>query len=183
MTSLTGLIRHFKLALMGRQPWDKDLIIFLALKGRHIILIQRHCPSRGGKVPSPLVGKCLGEGYFRINTILGESMPNIETDTPDIFSRIMSEKKSVLPNHININQADVSKGLAKLVLTIIELLRELLERQAIRRIDSGTLTREEVNNLGTTFMKLAEKMEELKTQFGLKTEDLNIDLGPLGKLL
>ena len=113
-------------------------------------------------------------------------MPNIETDTPDIFSRIMSdmsEKKSVLPNHININQADVSKGLAKLVLTIIELLRELLERQAIRRIDSGTLTREEVNNLGSTFMKLAEKMEELKSQFGLKSEDLNIDLGPLGKLL
>ena len=113
-------------------------------------------------------------------------MPNIETDTPDIFSRIMSdmsEKKSVLPNHININQADVSKGLAKLVLTIIELLRELLERQAIRRIDSGILTREEVNNLGSTFMKLAEKMEELKSQFGLKTEDLNIDLGPLGKLL
>ena len=113
-------------------------------------------------------------------------MPNIETDTPDIFSRIMSdmsEKKSVLPNHINIDQADVSKGLAKLVLTIIELLRELLERQAIRRIDSGTLTREEMNNLGTTFMKLAEKMEELKSQFGLKTEDLNIDLGPLGKLL
>jgi actin-like ATPase involved in cell morphogenesis len=111
-------------------------------------------------------------------------MPAIETDTPDIFSRIISqEKKSILPNHINIDQADVSKGLAKLVLTIIELLRELLERQAIRRIDSGTLTREEMNNLGTTFMKLSEKMEELKSQFGLKTEDLNIDLGPLGKLL
>ena len=125
----------------------------------------------------------LGEGCFSINTILGESMPHIETDAPDVFSRIMSEKKSVLPNHINIDQADVSKGLAKLVLTIIELLRELLERQAIRRIDSGTLTREEVNNLGTTFMKLSEKMEELKSQFGLKSEDLNIDLGPLGKLL
>ena len=111
-------------------------------------------------------------------------MPNIETDTPDVFRRIMSEKKkTVLPNHINIDQADVSKGLAKLVLTIIELLRELLERQAIRRIDSGTLTREEMNNLGTTFMKLSEKMEELKSQFGLKSEDLNIDLGPIGKLL
>ncbi|KAA0249356.1 MAG: gas vesicle protein K [Candidatus Jettenia sp.] len=92
-------------------------------------------------------------------------------------------KKNILPNHINIDQKDVSKGLAKLVLTVIELLRELLERQAIRRIDSGTLSREEVNNLGITFMKLAEKMEELKSQFGLKTEDLNVDLGPLGKLL
>ncbi|MDN3510780.1 MAG: gas vesicle protein K [Candidatus Jettenia sp. CY-1] len=111
-------------------------------------------------------------------------MPTIETNAPDIFSCIMSdEKKNILPNHINIDQNDVSKGLAKLVLVVIELLRELLERQAIRRIDSGTLSREEVNNLGITFMKLAEKMEELKSQFGLKTEDLNVDLGPLGKLL
>jgi len=141
-------------------------------------------PIKGGKVPSPLAGEGPGRGVFRINTILGESMPHIETDTPDIFSRILSqEKNSILPNHINIDQADVSKGLAKLVLTIIELLRELLERQAIRRIDSGTLTREEVNNLGTTFMKLSEKMEELKSQFGLTSEDLNIDLGPIGKLL
>lgn len=110
-------------------------------------------------------------------------MPIIETNASDIFSRLISEKKDVLPKHININQEDVSKGLAKLVLTVIELLRELLERQAIRRIDSGTLSREEVNNLGITFMKLAEKMEELKYQFGLKSEDLNIDLGPIGKLL
>jgi len=100
-------------------------------------------PIKGGKVPSPLAGEGPGRGVFRINTILGESMPHIETDTPDIFSRILSqEKNSILPNHINIDQADVSKGLAKLVLTIIELLRELLERQAIRRIDSWTLTRE-----------------------------------------
>ena len=111
-------------------------------------------------------------------------MPTIETDAQDMFSRIMSEKKkSILPNHINIDPDDVGKGLVQLVLTVIELLRELLERQAIRRIDGGTLSREEVNNMGITFMKLAEKMEELKSQFGLKTEDLNIDLGPLGKLL
>lgn len=111
-------------------------------------------------------------------------MSTIETDAQDMFSRIMSEKKkSILPNHINIDSDDVGKGLVQLVLTVIELLRELLERQAIRRIDGGTLSREEVNNLGITFMKLAEKMEELKSQFGLKTEDLNIDLGPLGKLL
>ena len=111
-------------------------------------------------------------------------MPTIETDTPDIFSRIISqEKKSILPNHTNIDQADVSKGLAKLVLTVIELLRELLERQAIRRIDGGTLTREEINNLGITFMKLSDKMKELKILFGLSEKDLNIDLGPLGKLI
>ncbi len=110
-------------------------------------------------------------------------MPAIETNASDIFSNLVSEKKDILPKHIDINQEDVSKGLAKLILTVIELLRELLERQALRRIDSGTLSREEVNNLGITFMKLAEKMEELKSQFGLKSEDLNIDLGPIGKLL
>lgn len=110
-------------------------------------------------------------------------MPIIETNAPDVFGKVISEGKGVLPNHINIDQEDVSKGLAKLVLTVIELLRELLERQALRSIDSGTLSKEEINNLGITFMKLAEKMEELKSQFGLKTEDLNIDLGPIGKLL
>lgn len=110
-------------------------------------------------------------------------MPAIETNASDIFSNLISEKKDILPKRIDINQEDVSRGLAKLILTVIELLRELLERQALRRIDSGTLSREEVNNLGITFMKLAEKMEELKSQFGLKSEDLNIDLGPIGKLL
>jgi len=111
-------------------------------------------------------------------------MPSTTTDTQDIFSGFTSKGETgALPNHINIDKDDVGKGFAKLVLTIVELLRELLERQAIRRIDSGDLSREEVNNLGVTFMQLAEKMEELKEQFGLKTEDLNIDLGPIGKLL
>ena len=111
-------------------------------------------------------------------------MPTIETGSQDMFSRIISEKKkSILPNHINIDPNDVGKGLAQLALTVIEVLRELLARLAIRSIDSGTQSKAQVNKLGVTFMKLAEKMEELKTQFGLKTEDLNIDLGPLGKLL
>src|SRR3990167_6627295 len=135
---------------MGKEVFTGETIMNQRLIKEHEIFHPPLIPPiKGGKVPSPLVGEGLGEGYFRINTILGESMPNIETDTPDVFRRIMSEKKkTVLPNHINIDQADVSKGLAKLVLTIIELLRELLERQAIRRIDSGTLTKEEINNLG-----------------------------------
>ncbi len=86
-------------------------------------------------------------------------------------------------NKINISPDDTMKGLGKLVLTVIELLRELLERQAIRRMESGSLTKEEINRLGITFMKLKEKMGDLKGYFGLTDEDLNIDLGPLGKLL
>ncbi|MDN3015357.1 gas vesicle protein K [Paenibacillus sp. BSR1-1] len=77
----------------------------------------------------------------------------------------------------------VEQGLAKLVLTIIELLRQLMERQAMRRVESDTLTEEQLEELGLTLMRLEEKMEELKVIFGLEHEDLNIELGPLGRLL
>jgi hypothetical protein len=77
----------------------------------------------------------------------------------------------------------LEKGLAQLVLTVVELLRELMERQALRRIDAGSLSPEEEERLGRTFQALAERMEELKEIFGLRDEDLNLDLGPLGKLI
>ena len=69
------------------------------------------------------------------------------------------------------------------MLTIVELLRQLMERQALRRIDGGGLTDEQIERLGTTFMELDRRMEELREQFGLEAEDLNLDLGPLGRLL
>jgi hypothetical protein len=77
----------------------------------------------------------------------------------------------------------LERGLAHLVLTIIELLRQLMERQALHRIEGGSLTEEEVERLGRTFMALADRMEELKSAFGLEGEELNINLGPLGDLL
>jgi hypothetical protein len=69
------------------------------------------------------------------------------------------------------------------VLTLIELLRQLMERQALQRMDQGTLSDDQIERLGTTFMKLSDRMEELKAQFGLEDRDLNLDLGPLGRLL
>jgi hypothetical protein len=75
------------------------------------------------------------------------------------------------------------RGLAALVLTIVELLRQLMERQAIRRVEDGTVTDEQAERLGHTLMRLDERMDELRRHFGLKPEDLNIDLGPLGTLL
>jgi hypothetical protein len=65
----------------------------------------------------------------------------------------------------------------------VELLRELLERQAIRRMEAGSLSEDEAERLGTTFMQLSAETERLKEEFGLKDEDLNVDLGPLGRLL
>lgn len=82
-----------------------------------------------------------------------------------------------------LDSNQVEQGLAKLVLTIIELLRQLMERQAMRRVESDSLTDEQIEELGLTFMRFEEKKEELKVVFGLENEDLNIELGPLGKLL
>jgi hypothetical protein len=82
-----------------------------------------------------------------------------------------------------LDSSKVEQGLAKLVLTIIELLRQLMERQAMRRVENDSLSDEQLEELGLTLMRLEEKMDELKIIFGLETEDLNIELGPLGKLL
>jgi hypothetical protein len=89
---------------------------------------------------------------------------------------------SSLPERINADPERVEQGLARLVLTVIELLREVLEHQAVRRMDGGTLTNEEVERLGLALLKLNHRMDELKAIFGLRDEDLNIDLGPLGRL-
>ena len=78
---------------------------------------------------------------------------------------------------------DAARGLAQLVLTLVELLRQLMERQAIRRVDAGGLDDEQIERLGQALMALEERMEELKRQFGLTDADLNLDLGPLGNLL
>ncbi|MED4226369.1 gas vesicle protein K [Neobacillus cucumis] len=82
-----------------------------------------------------------------------------------------------------VESGNVEQGLAKLVLTIIELLRQLMERQAMRRVENDSLTDEQLEELGLTLMRLEEKMTELKIIFGLENEELNIELGPLGKLL
>src|SRR5437899_12825782 len=87
-----------------------------------------------------------------------------------------------LPDRINADPERVEQGLARLVLTVIELLRKLLEHQAIRRMDGGSLSAEEVERLGVALLKLNGRMDELKTTFGLTDKDLEIDLGPLGKL-
>jgi hypothetical protein len=97
------------------------------------------------------------------------------TGLPDI--------SDALSRRINADPESVEQGLAQLVLTIVDLLRELMERQALRRIDAGTLDDEQVERLGRTFMLLQERMDELTAEFGLTREDLNLNLGPLGNLM
>ena len=101
----------------------------------------------------------------------------------DDFAAEMEHADSALPRRINADPEGVERGLAKLVLTLIELLRQLLERQALKRVQGGSLSDDEIERLGSTFQKLQARMEELKQVFGLKDEDLNLNLGPLGDLL
>jgi hypothetical protein len=93
------------------------------------------------------------------------------------------ELEQYLTPKTTIDPQNVEKGLAGLVLTLIDLIRKLMEKQAIRRIDAGQLQAEEIERVGDTFLLLDERMEQLKKTFGLEDEDLNLDLGPLGELL
>lgn len=102
---------------------------------------------------------------------LPEQLTGPTIDLPALSRRVAADPESV------------EKGLAQLVLTIIELLRQLMEKQAIRRVEAGGLSDEEIDRLGETLMLLEERMGELRDIFGLSAEDLNLDLGPLGKLL
>ena len=95
----------------------------------------------------------------------------------------MMQQANQASGKINLDPDNAEHGLAQLVLTVIELLRQIVERHAIRRVEGGTLTDQQIEDLGEALMNLEEKMEELKEIFGLDAEDLNIDLGPLGSLL
>jgi hypothetical protein len=101
----------------------------------------------------------------------------------DLFGDELNRLDGALRRRVNADRDNLEKGLAQLVLTLVELLRQLMERQALRRIDGGSLTPDEVERLGETFMLLEQRMEELKETFGLDDEDLNLDLGPLGQLM
>jgi actin-like ATPase involved in cell morphogenesis len=109
--------------------------------------------------------------------------PEVETAHAEEFIEELRHITNNLPDRINIDAQSVEQGLAKLVLTLIEFIRRLLERQAVRRMEGGGLTPEQIEQLGLALMKLEEKMQELKSQFGLSDEDLNLDLGPIGRLI
>jgi len=113
----------------------------------------------------------------------------VESPHLEDFSRAMQERepfqqgRSLTPGRINLDPDSPKNGLAQLVLTLVKLLHELLERQGIRRMEAGSLSEAEIERLGLTLMKQAQEMDRLRREFGLAEEDLNLDLGPLGKLL
>ena len=93
------------------------------------------------------------------------------------------QRTAVRRLRIDSDPESVEKGLVTLVLTLVELLRQLMERQALRRVERGSLTDDQIEKVGSTLMALEARMAELRDHFGLTVEDLNLDLGPLGPLL
>ncbi len=122
-----------------------------------------------------------------------DEMAQVESESISEFARVMQPGAGPAAVHhgtglparlrLNLDPEAVKNGLGQLVLTLVKLLHELLERQAIRRIDAGSLNDEQIERLGLTLMRQAEEIERLRKEFGLDEEDLNLDLGPLGKLL
>jgi len=106
----------------------------------------------------------------------------LHIDREELVARL-AEVADRLPDRIDVDPDAVGRDLARLVLTVVELLRQVVEHQAVRRMEDPDLSEEQVERMGTALWRLEEKMAEIRTVFGLAGEDLNIDLGPLGKLL
>jgi hypothetical protein len=104
------------------------------------------------------------------------------TNDEEKLREALTFTESTIPERISADPEIVENGLARLVLAIVELVRRLLEKQALRRMDGGNLTEEEIERLGNALMKLEEKMAELKQVFGLTDDDLNLRLGPIKSL-
>ncbi len=101
----------------------------------------------------------------------------------DDLRREVERLRGILPERVDVDPEGVEHGLAKLVLTLVEFLRQLLERQAVRRMEGGTLSDEEVERMGLALMRLEQKVHEMARSFGLDPSELNLGLGPLGRLL
>ena len=110
-------------------------------------------------------------------------MHTADADSKAALARELAEIAEALPDRIDIDPDAVSRDLARLVLTLIELIRRVVEHQAVRRMDDPDLTEEQVERMGVALLRLEEKMGEMRGLFGLAADELNVDLGPLGKLL
>ena len=107
---------------------------------------------------------------------------SIDTELEEL-RREVERLRGILPERVDVDPDDVERGLAKLVLALVEFLRRLLERQAVRRMEGGTLTDDEVERMGLALMRLEQKVHEMARAFGLDPSELNLGLGPLGRLL
>jgi Gas vesicle protein K len=134
--------------------------------------VKRQSPQRGRR-----------SGSRRRREARAATVPGLEVQEIDSLRNELERVSKGAPPRWNANPDEVRRSVAKLVLTLVEFIRQLLERQAIRRMDAGTLTAEETEAVGLALMRLEETVRDLAAQFGLSAEDLNLDLGPVGRLM
>ena len=116
-----------------------------------------------------------GSGANACDQLMDSAIPLLEAE--------MREVLQGPSGRLNFDVNGAKNGLGQLVLTVVKLLHELLERQAIRRVEAGSLTEQQTERLGLVLMQQAQEIDRLRKEFGLEEEDLNLDLGPLGRLL
>ena len=134
----------------------------------------RATPAPGGRAPRPR--------RARTSAVPGTPLSVSEVEALDDLRREL-ERVSSLPTRLNADPDDVQRSVAHLVLTLVEFVRKLLERQAIRRMETGTLTPTQTEDVGRALMLLESTVRDIAARFGLDPEELNLELGPLGRLM
>lgn len=143
-------------------------------------------PPRGTRTAAPAAARKIARKAPAKATVVARSGALTVTEVTELEQlRAELERTARLakPARWNADPDDVQRSVAQLVLTLVEFIRQLLERQAIRRMETGTLTDEQTEDVGRALMKLEETVRDIATTFGIPLEDLNLDLGPVGKLL
>lgn len=115
--------------------------------------------------------------------MMGETTPPEGAGSGEERTAHLREVAPALPSRLDASPEDIEAGVGKLVLTLVEFIRQILEHQAVRRMEGGSLDEEEMERLGLALMRLEERLDDIRESFGIDREDLNIDLGPLGRLL
>lgn len=145
---------------------------------------SRRAPARPRRKRKQTGGTTLkGRATKRATAATRKPVDVFEPDLEVIRRELARATDASGPPRWNADPEDVRRSVVKLVLTLVELLRRLMERQAIRRMEQGTLTDDETEKLGTSLMRLEETIRDIAAQFDLRPEDLNLDLGPVGKLM
>lgn len=112
-----------------------------------------------------------------------ERSARVLAEDVELFAAELRQITPNLPERIETDEENIEAGVARLVLTLVEFIRQILEHQAIRRMEGGGLSDDDVERLGLALMRLQERLDEIKDVFGVEDEELNVDLGPLGRLL
>jgi len=159
---------------------DIDLIkLDLGLLLTAVESVMRTPPARSRRAGLTAPGEAASDAFGpTAESAVLEALP-APKDTP---ITALDQVAEALPPRLNTDPDKVENGLAKLVLTLIEVLRKVLEHQAVRRMEGGHLSDAEIEKLGVALLRLNDRMQEMKGIFGLTDDDLQIDLGPLGNL-